>query len=131
MKRIYIFLVIILCSCVKNTKKDALNAPDTQNNRSSSTVTNTTSGLTKTKNSNLKESLQEQSFEEAFRSLPLKSVPFLDKTNFDSFIDPDDITPIDFNALKLPVIYKDWYEEDYYYRAISGYRINLSNNYWI
>ena len=54
----------------------------------------------------------------------------VENTNFDSFIDEDDIKTIDSEALGLPTIYENWHLEEYHYQAVSGYRLVLSEDFY-
>ncbi|WP_346237155.1 hypothetical protein ABDK00_012010 [Niabella insulamsoli] len=66
---------------------------------------------------------------EALLKLPLKTVPLIDSTSFDSFIDIDDYKPIDADLFMLPKIYKNWHSKNYRICTINAYRLHLSENF--
>lgn len=81
-------------------------------------------------NENALESLVEvangnATFEEEFQKLPLKSVPIESIISKDEKIQTD-INPVAFN---LPTIYEFWFDKNYNYQLISGYRLNLSDKF--
>lgn len=65
-------------------------------------------------------------FEEEFQKLPLKSVPIQAIISKIENIQTD-INPVAFN---LTSIYELWYNKKYNYQLISGYRLNLSNDFY-
>ncbi|MEZ4778742.1 MAG: hypothetical protein R2786_05095 [Flavobacteriaceae bacterium] len=69
-------------------------------------------------------------FKEAFFKLPSKLVPFEEASTFNSFMDKDGFESIDAEAFSLPKIYENWYREDYDFQAISGYRLQLSEDFY-
>ncbi|MEZ4859019.1 MAG: hypothetical protein R2781_09435 [Flavobacteriaceae bacterium] len=69
-------------------------------------------------------------FKEAFFELPSKLVPFEETSSFKSFTDKDSFKPLDAEAFSLPKIYENWYREDYHFQAISGYRLQLSEDFY-
>ena len=68
-------------------------------------------------------------FDEAIGAAKSKTLPVVEMTNFDSFIDEDDYDEIDANALKLDQIYPDFNNENYSFRPIAYYQVPLSNNF--
>lgn len=59
-----------------------------------------------------------------------KGLPLIDDTNFDSFIDEDDVNDVDVKLLKLEEVYPDFYKEGHNYKAIGSYRIALSEYFY-
>jgi hypothetical protein len=66
---------------------------------------------------------------EAMALIKVKQVPQIDTTNFDRFIDEDDISEIDAQALGIEGIYPDFHDEGSKYRAMDSYRLELSPNF--
>ncbi len=121
MKRQYILLLLIFCSCAQkantNSIKDTVEIPSKVKD-----VEDAVEAVAQTdENTNFKEVLQK---------LKLKSVPLIDSTSFDSFIDEEDYKTINTEALKLVKVYKNWNNPNYNYRAIDAYRLNLSNKFY-
>ena len=124
MKRQYILLLLIFCSCAQkantNSIKDTVEIPSKV--KDVEDAVDTVEAVAQTdENANFKEVLQK---------LKLKSVPLIDSTSFDSFIDEEDYKTINTEALKLVKIYKNWNNPNYNYRAIDAYRLNLSNKFY-
>lgn len=69
-------------------------------------------------------------FKPEFYKLPLKKLPVVDSTSFDSFIEVEDYKSISAEAFQLPYIYKNWYNEAYNFKAISGYRLEFSKDFY-
>lgn len=67
-----------------------------------------------------------ETFKEAFQKLPLKSLPIQATILKDEEI----IIGINPVALNLPSIYEFWFDKNYNYQLISGYRLNLSNEFY-
>jgi len=121
MKRQYILLLLIFCSCAQkantNSIKDTVEIPSKVKD-----VEDAVEAVAQTdENTNFKEVLQK---------LKLKSVPLIDSTSFDSFIDEEDYKTINTEALKLVKVYKNWNNPNYNYRAIDAYRLNLSKDFY-
>lgn len=58
-----------------------------------------------------------------------KELPHIDTTNFDHFIDEDDLKNIESESLSIEKIYTDFYAEGSKYQAMDSYRLELSPNY--
>ncbi|WP_186754057.1 PA3715 family protein [Echinicola salinicaeni] len=71
----------------------------------------------------------EKSFLETLNSSKTKTLPQIENTSFDSFIDENDFAQIDFKALKLDKLYPDLNFEDQNARAIDIYTIPIRNDY--
>lgn len=69
-------------------------------------------------------------FTSEFQKLPLKNLPINDSTSFDSFIEAEDYKNINAEAFQLPSVYKNWYNESYNFKAISGYRLEFSKDFY-
>ena len=65
-----------------------------------------------------------------FLKLPIKNVPLIDSTSFDSFIEAEDYKNINAEAFQLPILYKNWHSKVYNFKAISGYRLELSKDFY-
>lgn len=68
-------------------------------------------------------------FENCISKIDTKHTPLLENTNFDSFIDPDDYDDVDTTILNLENIYPNFYKEGYNFRAISHYKLQLSDDF--
>ena len=118
MKLHYIVLLLFLCSCnqtLRETESTLVSIKDTTAVVEESAANRIDEEKTTGAN-----------FKEEFEKLPLRKIPLVDTTSFDSFIDEDDIRPINPETFSLPIIYKNWYQEGYNYKAISGSRVELS-----
>ena len=73
---------------------------------------------------------ERSSFMHEFNNLPLKKMPINENTSFDSFIEAEDMKNINPEPFNLSFIYKNWYVKGYNFKAISGYRINLSKEFY-
>ncbi|RYC53138.1 hypothetical protein [Flagellimonas olearia] len=65
-------------------------------------------------------------FKEAVALIKTKQIPHIDTTNFDRFIDEDDISEINAKALGIEGVYPDFHDEGSNYRAMDLYRLELS-----
>lgn len=72
---------------------------------------------------------EKPTFNSEFFKLPLKKLPLSESTSFDSFIEEEDIKNINPEVFSLPLVYKKWYEKEYNFKAISGYRVNFSKDF--
>ena len=90
-------------------------------------VTNTTEIQPKSSIEKVKTS---PNFIEAFFKLPLKKLPIVEKTSFDSFIEAEDFKNINAEAFAIPTIYKNWNSKEFNFSVISGYRIELSKDFY-
>jgi len=68
-------------------------------------------------------------FDKVIRAAKSRTLPVVEMTNFDSFIDEDDYDEIDAEALKLDQIYPDFNTNNYRFRPIAYYQVPLSNNF--
>ena len=80
--------------------------------------------------SSIEEVQTSPNFIEAFFKLPLKKLPIVEKTSFDSFIEAEDFKNISSEAFGIPIIYKNWNSKEFNFRVISGYRIELSKDFY-
>jgi hypothetical protein len=117
MKIKYVLIFFILVSCSQSTKKvkdsnikveDAL---DTAVN-----VFENTDNV--------------ESFSNIISKIKTQSLPLIETTNFDTFIDEDDYNLVDVKALKLENIYKNFNKKGYNFRAIRSYKIELSKHFY-
>lgn len=120
MKQTYLLIVLIFCSCAQNTKEKT---PSKGAVEIISAVENVAKEVTEQINNGT-------TFKEELQKLKTKKVPLIDSTSFDSFIDESDYKTINAEAFQLPKIYKNWYEENDKHRAVSAYRLNLSDDFY-
>lgn len=80
--------------------------------------------------SSIEEVKTSPNFIDAFFKLPLKKLPIVEKTSFDSFIEAEDFKNISAEAFSIPTIYKNWNRKEFNFRVISGYRIALSKDFY-
>ncbi|WP_299435578.1 hypothetical protein [uncultured Aquimarina sp.] len=73
-----------------------------------------------------KSQFENSSFHSVINKIKAKSIPLIDNTNFDDFIEKEDYKKVDEKGLKLEEIYPDFYKEGYNYRAIASYRVEIS-----
>jgi len=69
-------------------------------------------------------------FKDVINALKERKLPVVDTTNFDDFIDVADFKSIDSHALKIETIYPDFYQEKSKYKAVSSYKVTLSQNFY-
>ncbi|MEB2782452.1 hypothetical protein U3A58_18830 [Algoriphagus sp. C2-6-M1] len=69
-------------------------------------------------------------FQQYLSGLKTRNLPHIDRTNFDSFIDEDDLVEIDEHALKLEEIYPEIQNKNSKYYVIYAYRLTLSTNFY-
>ena len=67
-------------------------------------------------------------FKEELYSLPIKNIPVSDSISTNEAIMP--IDPINIFTFKLDEIFKNWFNKEYNYQLISGYRLNLSKDFY-
>ncbi|MEL6810961.1 MAG: hypothetical protein AAFP76_06460 [Bacteroidota bacterium] len=125
MNHFYLILVLVFFSCAQNPKKKESNRTMTPQE-----VVEITSEEESTWSKKVEDTSFTPRFLEAFDQLPLKNIPIVDSTSFDSFIDEDDIIPINHEVFSLAILYENWYAEGYNFRAISGYRLHLSPSFY-
>ena len=77
-----------------------------------------------------KESIKHEDFEAILSSLKTKTLPVIESTNFDDFIEAEDFKNLDYKALSLDKIYPYFNEEGYNFRAISAYKLDVSNQFY-
>lgn len=110
MRKYIVILFIIFISCKENKVEN--------------------SNTFEVKNETIVEEAQEKpTFISEFFKLPLKKLPLSESTSFDSFIEVDDIKNINPEVFSLPLVYKNWYEKENNFKAISGYRVNFSKDF--
>ncbi len=115
MKIKYILIVVLFISCAQ--KKKEIKEPEKQTQEVVEVLLDSLKGDT-----NL-------SFDNVISSIKSKSVPLIDDTNFDSFIEEEDYKMVAVKTLKLEKIYPNFYKEDYNYRAIYNYKLPLSSRF--
>ncbi|MDH7447579.1 hypothetical protein [Aquimarina sp. 2201CG14-23] len=72
---------------------------------------------------------ENSSFQGIINTIKTKSIPLVDTTNFDDFIEEEDYKKVDEKGLKLEEIYPNFYKEDHNYRAIASYRLAFSQKF--
>ncbi|EZH73416.1 hypothetical protein ATO12_15870 [Aquimarina atlantica] len=116
MKKRYILILLIFISCTpkaKDKEETVVKAQDVVELAG-----------------DMPEKTNNTSFDSIIREIKIKSIPLVDKTNFDSFIDPDDYNEVNIEALKLKKLYPNFDKEGYNYKAIASYRIELSKEFY-
>ncbi|MFX0558081.1 hypothetical protein ACOCEA_14870 [Maribacter sp. CXY002] len=68
-------------------------------------------------------------FNKTIKSLPTKTLPHFEKSNFDSFVEAEDYKVIDTQALQLDQIYPDYHREGFNPKVTAMYRLPLSDRY--
>ena len=106
----YIILIVLFSSCNENKKS---------NNKESLFNGVVLDSLAEVVNGNV-------TFKEEYFKLPLKSLPIQAIISEDEKYEKN-INPVAFN---LPSIYEFWFDKNYNYQLISGYRLNLSNDFY-
>lgn len=69
-------------------------------------------------------------FSSVISEMKIKTVPLIDATNFDSFIEEGDYDNVNVQALKLKKIYPNFYKEGHNYKAIANYKLELSEDFY-
>jgi len=69
------------------------------------------------------------SFKDVINNTKTRPIPLLEATNFDSFIEEGDYKMVEEEVLKLAIIYPNFYNKGYNYKAIASYRLELSNKF--
>ncbi|WP_258097355.1 hypothetical protein [Marinoscillum pacificum] len=73
---------------------------------------------------------QDQDFHEVINNLQMRTLPWIEHSNFDQFIDEADVKGINHQALKMTEVYPDFEPEGSRYEAMTSYRLDLSSNYF-
>ncbi|WP_103070127.1 PA3715 family protein [Aquimarina sediminis] len=116
MKNLYILILLILVSCSQKAKQKEEVVVKEQDAVAESI--------------NVAKEVDTVSFREVISKIETKSIPRIDATNFDSFIEEEDYRKVDVKALKLEKIYPNFNKEGYKYRAIYCYTIELSKAFY-
>ncbi|CAM1340123.1 PA3715 family protein [Tenacibaculum aestuarii] len=127
MKYSYLLIIFLLFSCSKNNKEKipAKGAIEKQKiEKAVETVADEIEAVAKPSEH------VTTTFKEELLKLKLKTVPLVDSTSFDSFIDENDYKTINAEAFQLPKVYKNWDNSKSNYRAIDAYRLNLSRDFY-
>ncbi|MBN3581918.1 hypothetical protein JYB64_05925 [Algoriphagus aestuarii] len=114
MKSPYILLILFILSC----------GPRIQEDKNTLGAIEVNDGAKETLSTGL-----EKDFLETIQSAKAKTLPQIEKTNFDCFIDEDDYDKIDVKVLKLDQVYPDLNFENHNARAIDMYTLPISENY--
>lgn len=69
-------------------------------------------------------------FHKIIHKIKIKTIPLIDSTNFDNFKKKNFYNKQEVSILQLEKIYPEFYNEGYYYKTTSSYRIELSNNFY-
>ncbi|WP_438712142.1 hypothetical protein ACSTS3_06870 [Aquimarina muelleri] len=116
MKNLYILVLYMFISCTQSTKEKkeiVVKAKDT--------IEYAADSIKKDKN---------LSFDNSISQIKIKSIPLIDSTNFDSFIEEEDYKKVNEKALKLEKLYPNFNKEGYKYRAIASYKIQISKDFY-
>lgn len=114
MKTLYVAIILLILSCAPNTRTD-------QGHSGAITVIEGN-----------KDTLPNQvqiGFLETMNSSKINSLPYIEKTNFDSFTDENEYAPIDVWALKLDQVYPEINLEDRQIRPIDMYTLPIRDSY--
>lgn len=76
------------------------------------------------------EEFNNSEFVTRINDIPTKSLPLIEDTNFDSFIDADDINEVDEELLRIENLYPNFYKEGYNYRAINSYKLEIDKGFY-
>jgi len=76
-----------------------------------------------------KSQFKRSNFHNVINTIKTKSIPLVENTNFDSFIEEGDYKKVNERGLKLDKIYPNFHKEGYNYRAIASYRIEISKTF--
>lgn len=116
MKNLYILVLCMFISCTQSTKEKkeiVVKAKDT--------IEYAADSIKKDKN---------LSFDNSISQIKIKSIPLIDSTNFDSFIEEEDYKRVNEKALKLEILYPNFNKEGYKYRAIASYKVKISKDFY-
>lgn len=69
-------------------------------------------------------------FHKIIHKIKIKTIPLIDSTNFDNFKKKNFYNKQEVSILQLEKIYPEFYNEGYYYKTTSSYRIELSNDFY-
>ncbi|MFC5048383.1 hypothetical protein ACFSTE_13600 [Aquimarina hainanensis] len=116
MKNPYILILLIFISCAQKAQEKEETVIKAQDAVTAST--------------DAPKEIAPKGFKECINAIEIKSIPLIEATNFDSFIDEDDHRNVDDNALKLEKIYPEFNKEGYHYRAVNCYRLELSKRFY-
>ncbi|MBO6826810.1 MAG: hypothetical protein JJ879_11460 [Sneathiella sp.] len=68
-------------------------------------------------------------FQAEITAMEVRELPLIVEANFGSFIDADDVNPINHRALKIETLYPDFYESNSRYRAMASYKVVFYPNF--
>lgn len=115
MKIQYVLILFLLISCAKNTKE--------KNNSIDKTEEVIEIPIDSTK------IVTSINFDSVISTIRIRPLPLIDATNFDSFIEAEDYHDVNVSVLQLENIYPNFHKEGFNYRAISNYKLELSENF--
>lgn len=119
-----VFFIAICCSCKQNPKEQfQINVEDAVDATANDSIENSAE---KSKANDI----YQITFKEAIEDDVTKSLPHVESTNFDDFIDPDDYKEIDTKIFKLESIYPNFHKEGHNYRAIRKYLLPLHEDFY-
>jgi len=119
MKCIYIVILILFMSCVKKKEQKKVTPVKVQD----------TVELIEVKKS-VPITVDTNTFLEEINKTKARELPIFEKTNFDSFIEPEDYKDVNIKAFKLLELYPNFYKDTHGFRAIAAYRISISENFY-
>ncbi len=122
MKYIYLLGFVLFLSCGQNAKEKQTTTTDSVAVQKDSTTQEATDMV-------VEETATSPTFEKSIASTEVRSLPQMEITSFDSFIEAEDYKHVDAKALKLEQIYPDFNTVGYNYKAIASYRIQLSTDF--
>ncbi|MBN2867345.1 MAG: hypothetical protein JXK08_01625 [Flavobacteriaceae bacterium] len=133
MKYITLLAILILCTCVQNTKtksKEAISKEGAIEVTAESIEAAATPSDTDKATESYFTTLDFKDFNHLITTITTKELPIIETASFDSFIEPEDYKIIDINTLKLPEIYAYYLKEGDTLEAINAYRVNLSDQFY-
>ncbi|MCV9387394.1 hypothetical protein [Reichenbachiella ulvae] len=121
MKYAHLIILLVFFSCGQQGKEKQTATTEIQITEPDSTVQQVSDTVI--------EKAVSQTFDEVIAQSKVKSLPQIEVTNFDSFIEEGDYTEVDVKTLKLEEIYPDFHTKSHNYKAISNYKIPLSTDF--
>ena len=116
MRLLYILILFGVLSCAENKQEQRVIEPKVKD------VVNVSAEIVKETDS--------ISFSEIIEGISEKSLPLIDDTNFDTFIDGYYSDRVNKQRLKLEELYPNFSKEGYYYLPIDIYQLKLSENFF-
>lgn len=130
MKNRYLIILLIFMSCGKTVKKGEKGAVEIIETSEDSIVEQVVDNEEEEAATVEDNDVVFQTFEAILSSLKTKTLPVIETTNFDDFIEAEDFKNLDYKALSLEKIYPHFNEKGYNFRAISAYKLDISDQFY-